>query len=215
MSDSSVFKQIVGYVDQLNRDVGQLAIFAEAAMDERGWASLPSAGSRVCWYMSHALDKAHGWRLPDLCRFYTQADQETVDRSVFCFISLDVKTAFDFPTILCGRAEHERLTEHEIFIQVFQTARLRPLLRQRSPWRLSLQNSGWARAEPGFRSSVDHLQVYILNLFDIGTKQRVIDNIVRPLTEDAALSDLRSVLTVENYLPSQLAESTEGIGPQV
>ena len=207
MSDSSVFKQIVGYVDQLNRDVGQLAIFVEAAMGERGWVSLPSARDRISWHISYSLDRSEGWRLPYLCRFYIENNDEKVERSVFYLVSLDVKTAFEFPTILCGRAAHQKLTEREIYGQVFHTNRLRPLLRRRSAWRLSLQENGWARAEPGFKTPTDHLQVYVLNLFDMRTKQHVIDNIVRPLTEDAALSDLRSALTVESYLPAELAES--------
>ena len=208
MNTPAVFKQIVGYVDELNRDVGQLAIFVEAAMGDRGWVSLPSARDRISWHISYSLDRSEGWRLPYLCRFYIEKTDEKVEHSVFYLVLLDAETAFHFPTVLCGRAKHDLLTEHEIYVQVFQTHRLRPLLRKRSPWRLSLQKSGWARAEPGFRSPVDQLQVYILNLFDMSTKQRVVDNIVRPLTEDAALSDLRSALTAESYLPPGLAEST-------
>jgi hypothetical protein len=207
MSNSPVFKQIVGYLDELHRDLGQLASYVEKGMDERGWGSPPSAGRRVCWYTSHSLDNAHGWRLPDLCRFYIQRDHEKVDRSAFYLASLEAETAFEFPAVLCGRAAHPMLTENEIFRDVFQTHRLRSLLRRRSDWRLSCQRNGWTRADPGFRSPIDHLQVYILNLFDLSTKQHVIDNIIGPLTEDAAFSDLRSALTVQSYLPPEVIES--------
>ena len=130
------------------------------------------------------------------------------ESSVFYLVSLDAETAFEFPTVLCGRVAHQMLTEGEIYSQVFQTHRLRPLVRRRSTWHLSRQESGWARAEPGFRGPIDHLQIYIVNLFDMSTKQHVIDNIIRPLTEDAAFLDLRSTLTVESYPPAELAEST-------
>jgi hypothetical protein len=209
MSDPGAFKQIVSYLDQLHQDLGQLAQFAEAAMGERGWIPLPSAGSRVSWYVSHNLDKARGWRLPDLCRFYVRRDQEKVDRSVFYLASLEAETAFGFPAVLCGRAAHPMLTENEIFGQVFQTHRLRPLLRRRSSWHLSCQKNGWTRADPAFRIPIEHLhlQLYILNLFDLSSKQLVVDNMIRPLTEDAAFSDLGSTLTVESYLPPEMVES--------
>lgn len=211
MSNQAVFKQILEYIDQLYCDLGQLAVFAEAAMGERGWVSLPSARDRVCWHTSHTLQRAQGWRLPYLCRFYTLRDSAKVEHSAFYLASLDADTAFEFPTLLCGRAAHQMLTESEIYSQIFHTHRLRPLLRRRSPWRLACQDTGWVRAEPAFRTAVDHLQVYILNLFDMGTKQHVIDNIVRPLTEDAAFSDLQSTLTIESYLPAELAESIQEI----
>ena len=60
MNNPGVFKQIVGYMDQLHHDLGQLAIFSEAAMGERGRVSLPSARDRVCWHTSHSFDKAGG-----------------------------------------------------------------------------------------------------------------------------------------------------------
>jgi hypothetical protein len=207
MSKPPVFKQIVGYIDELHRDLGQLAVFVEAAMGERGWVSLPSAGSRVCWHTAHSLDKAQGWRLPYLCRFYIQRDHEKVDRSAFYLASLEAETAFEFPAVLCGRAAHPMLTENEIYSQVFHTHRLRSLMRRRSDWRLSCQRNGWTRADPGFRSPIDHLEVYILNLLDLSSRQHVIDNIIGPLTEDAALSDLGSALTVQSYLPPEVIES--------
>ena len=207
MSNRGTFKQIVGYMDQLHRDLGQLAVFAETAMSETGWVSLPSARDRVCWHTSHAIQKAWGWRLPYVCRFYIRRNDEKVEHSVFYLISLDAETAFEFPTVLCGRAAHQMLSENEVYNQVFHTHRLRSLVRQRSDWRLFRQKSGWTRAEPAFRSPINHIQVHILNLFDMSTKQHVIDNIIRPLTEDAAILDLGSALTVDSYLPPELAES--------
>lgn len=206
MSNRDAYKQIVSYIDELHRDLGHLAVFAEVAMGQKGWIPLPSAGDRVCWHMSHTVGGASGWRLPYLCRFFSRQGHEKVDHSVFYLVSLETETALEFPAVLCGRTAHPMLTESEIYNQVFQTHRLRPLLRKNSTWSLSGRESGWTCAEPTFRTPVTHLLIYILNLFDISTKQHVMDNIIRPLTEDAAVSDLRSILTVPSYLPPELAE---------
>lgn len=198
MDGSGAFKQIIGYVDQFNRDVGRLAQAIEELMDDRGYGSLAAAGRKACWFVSSAIDRPTRWRMRHVARMLIPLGAKKTTHSLVYLILLETKSAFDFPTIICGRLQHAALTDHEIYSKVFSTALIKSLTYKRSSWRSFQEEGGWGVAEPSEAPSGSlQIQGYILNVFDIDTRQKVFDNIVRPLTED--VPDLDSVLTVNKY----------------
>lgn len=201
MSELSTFKQIIGYVDQLKRDVGQLVVLIERLMQERGYESLPSVGRQICWYLSHNYNSSNQWRLPHAARFFIPQGTTKTSSSVFYLILLETRSAFPFPTVICGRVRHELLTESEISsIKVFHTGRIKSLTYKRSQWGSFREERGWYVAEPTSSSSAIHeLWGYILNLFDVDNAQKARDNIVTPLTEGENKLDLRQTLSLPYY----------------
>jgi len=206
MTTEHLYKRIIGYVDELNQDIGQLVAFVEQEMDERRYESLPSAGGRISWSLSSAINRSTAWRLSNAIRFFIPRKVTKSEHSVFYLIHLETKSAFDFPPVLCCRVAHEALTESEIYQarNVFNTALLATLVYRRSQWKSLRLENGWCIAEPNSQSAVQELRGYILNLFDIDSRQRALENIVIPLTSGDDL-DLDAALTVHKYLFPELS----------
>lgn len=208
MTETSTFKQIIGYVDQLNRDVGQLVVLIERLMREQEHVSLKSAGRQICWALSHSYQKSSQWRLPHAARFFTRAGTERVTTSAFYLILLEVRSAFPFPVVICGRMCHEPMTESQILgIEVFSTARIKSLAYKRSQWHAFRQERGWYVAEPSSAPKVKEVWGYILNLFDVEDTRKARDNIVTPLIEWERGLDLSQALTIPCYaFPEMLSD---------
>jgi hypothetical protein len=56
MTDEATIKQILAYVDQLNRQAGDLARTVERQMKEVGYVSLPCVGKRADWSVTANYD---------------------------------------------------------------------------------------------------------------------------------------------------------------
>ena len=214
MSEVSAFKQIIGYVDELNQDVGQVALLIEREMADQDYVSLPAVGRRACWFVSSAIHRPTRWRLRHVVRYLIRKDTQKVDHTLFYMILLEVKSGFDFPAVICGRLEHPPFTDSEIHSNVISSGLIKSLTYPKSRWTGFRDDKGWGIARPADeKSPIKQVRGYILNLFDIDQRLKVMDNIVRPLTEDWADMDLDSVLTVRKYMfpeqsPIRLSEET-------
>lgn len=198
MVTKSSFKQIVGYMDRLHRDVGQLVVLAERLMEEEGFIALPRYRNQSNWQLTSHYERSGGWRARYIVRFYVPIGQKTFRSTIFHLINLEENTAFDFPTLLCGFYMHDELTEVGISQTVF-TDHICSLARKKSAWSPHREEGGWLVTEPAFKNSaaVRCVKGYILNALDIVGRKHVIDNIVRPLTHPE--QDLDQMLTVAKY----------------
>lgn len=193
MSD---FKQIVGYIDQLHRDIWQLMVLAEKLIVDAGYVSLPTSGNRASWGMTSHIDRPYWWRARYLSRCYISEEEEGKFSESFLFlISLETNTIFDFPVVICARTIHPPLTEREIYGQVFLTDHFKTLATSRPTWHRFGEEDGWIVAEPTFKTPITKINAYILNLFEISDQQKVIDNIVTPLVEGGVLSEMLTLST--------------------
>jgi len=206
MNDSSPYKQIIEYMDNLHRDIGQLVILIERLMEESGYMSVPSAGNRACWYLSSHYASSDKWRVPHLSRFYIPEAQEISDHALLYLILLNSDSTFQFPVVLCARVSHPPLTEKEIYSRVWHAENLTALAAPSSLWMAHGEKEGWSVAEPTFKSAINRLHGYFLNLFDIADRQHVIDNIVLPLTTED--ENLDQFLTIPKYGFKRAEEKT-------
>lgn len=191
------FKQIAAYMDQLHRDIGQLMILTEKLMGDAGYISLPSAGNRATWRLSSHFEYPNKWRVLYLARCYIPDDEEeTFTESYLFLIVLRADTQFDFPPVICARITHPPLTEGKIYNHVFLPDRFKTLATSRSDWHDFNEEAGWIVAEPTFKTPLTKISTYILNLFEISDQQKVLDNIVKPLVEGGALTEM---LTLPTY----------------
>lgn len=197
MNDSSPYKQIIEYMDNLHRDIGQLVILIERLMEESGYGPVPSAGNRACWYLSSHYAYSDRWRVPHLSRFYILEGQKKSDHALFYLILLNSDSTFPFPVMLCARAAHPPLTEKEIYSNVWHSENLAGLAAASAQWALQGEEQGWFVAEPTYKSAINRLYGYFLNLFDLADRQHVIDNIILPLTTPEA--NLDTILTIQKY----------------
>ncbi|MCI0397907.1 MAG: hypothetical protein L0332_11755 [Chloroflexi bacterium] len=203
MSDTQVFKQIIGYLDRFHRDVGQLVVLVEQLMEEEGFVSLPSAGNRASWNLSSHYARPDAWRIRHIARVYMEEKGDTFEYCLFYLILLETQSEFDFPVIICGRIHHPPLKENQIYNQVYLTEHLRSLAQNRPSWQSFRLENGWTVAEPTFKTPSTRIAFYILNLFDLNDRQRVVDNIIRPLTQGVNLDE---TLTVSKHLVPALRE---------
>ena len=197
MSD---YKQIIGYMDQLHQDIGQLVALIESQMQEQGFSALDKSGNRITWGISGHMNRYRMWRIPDLSRLYiSQEEDEQVEHTTFYFISLDENTEFEFPTIACGHIHHQLLSPDAIYKQIYILEPFRSLMRANPQWKQMGITDGWVTAVPTNNMPVTKLQCYILNLFDLSNRQLVMDNIITPLTQD---STQPLTLTIPFYIPT-------------
>lgn len=185
------FKEIAAYLDQLHRDIGQLMAFVEKCMGDAGYVSLSSSGNRASWRITSHFGRPDGWRAPYLTRCYVvDGEDENFSESLIFLIVLETDTIFDFPTVICARMSHPPLTEKVIYSQVFLLDYLKTLVTSHPTWQNIRQEEGWIVAEPTFRTAITTIRAYILNLFSLSDQQRVMDNIIRPLTEEGILAEM-------------------------
>jgi hypothetical protein len=206
MNDSSPYKQIIEYMDNLHRDIGQLVILIERLMEENGYMSLPSAGNRACWYLSSHYATPDKWRVPHLSRFYIPEGREESDHTLLYLILLNSDSTFPFPVVLSARVSHPLLAEKEIYSNVWHSENLAALAAPSTLWTAHGEKEGWFGAEPTFKSAIERLHGYFLNLFDLVDRQHVIDNIIIPLTTEDA--NLDQCLTIPKYGFKRAEEKT-------
>ena len=195
---ASTFKQIVAYVDQLHEDIGKMAILIEQLMEEEGFTS--ELGSRGSWALTNSYNQPTRWRLPYLYRLFVPADMQTTTSSLFYLVQLETKSVFDFPTIVCGQITHPALPTEDFRGQTARAFKNNLLLLTSSQprWQQLRQKNGWSIAEdPEFETSLQKVQGFILNLFDMVDRQLVIDNISRPLAN--LDKNLDEMVTVGKY----------------
>ena len=197
MSNESTFKQIIRYMNDFHRDVGQLIILVERLMAEKGYAPIPSAGNRAGWGLTSHYALPERWRLTNASRFYAPDGEEIFDQSLAYFINLATDTRFPFPTMLCAQIAHPLLAERDVFTRVWKIEQLFSFGEKQSKWRAEREERGWFIVEPIGETPIQYLRGYLLNVFDLVDRQHVIDNIILPLTTfEANLDDL---LTVQKY----------------
>ncbi|MCA9923383.1 MAG: hypothetical protein KC421_13470 [Anaerolineales bacterium] len=196
MSD---FKQIIGYMDQLHQDIGQLVALIESQVQENGFTSLEKSGNRITWGISGHMSRYKMWRIPNLSRLYvSQEEEEQIEHTIFYFISLHTNTEFEFPTIVCGHIHHPPLTQDAIYNQIYREGTYLSLMQADPQWKQLEKAKGWVTAVPTANMPITQLQCYILNLFDLSDRQLVMDNIITPLTQDPILP---LTLTIPSYAP--------------
>ena len=196
MSDPGLFKQIVDYVDHLHRDIGQMVLVIEQSMSEYGYES--PMGGRASREISSHYARPDGWRIPYVYRLYIPVDRDRTTSSVFFLVLLESDSAFDFPPVICARVTHPPFNRDEVSSHVLWGIYIRSLARRNANWSRFHEANGWIVAEdPKHDTLVGSVQGYILNLFDMVDRQRVIDNIVRPLTNTE--HNLDEMLTVNKY----------------
>jgi hypothetical protein len=206
VSEDSTFKQILRYVDDFHKDVGRMIVLIERLMEEQGYVPIPSAGNRAAWGMTSHYTQSSKWRVTNLSRFYTTADEEIFNLSLAYFINLAGDTQYPFPTMLCAQIAHSPLPEKDIYYKVWKTERLASLTERKSMWRHVSEEKGWSIVEPVGEMPIQYLRGYLLNIFDLVDRQHVIDNIIRPLTVGEA--DLDELLTIQKYQLVTTEEST-------
>lgn len=193
MNDWQQHSRIMTYVDQFHKDLGALVTLIEQLMLDRGYVSLPSAGNRASWGMSSHIERPDAWRVPNLSRMFMPEDSTSFSQTPFYFINLETGTAFDFPPVICGRLLHPPLTENEVYMGAYNTAGFKSLTHKRPSWRHLAVEQGWTVIEPAFKSQATQARVFLLNLFDLGNKGAVLQNIVVPLTEDVSLDEALTI----------------------
>ena len=195
---TSTFKQVMAYVDQLYEDVGKMAQLIEQLMEEEGFTT--ELGSRGSWALTNSYTQPTRWRLPYLFRLYVPVDVQSTTFSLFYLVQLGTESAFDFPTVVCGRASHLSLPTEDLRSQTARSFKndLLTLTYSQPQWQQVGQENGWSiAADPESSTPLNSVQGYILNLFDIVDRRRVVDNISKPLTNPD--NNLDQMLTVRNY----------------
>lgn len=195
---SHPFKQVMTYVDRLHEDISKMALLIEQLMEEEGYAS--EMGSRGSWALANTYNQSTRWRLRYLFRLFAPSDVESTTESIFYLVQLGLNSAFEFPAILCGRATHSALSSENLrssTVRGFKTSLL-TLTHSQPLWLQIGRENGWLiAAEPESDTPLQSVKGYILNLFDMVNRQRVIDNISRPLVN--ADKSLDEMLTVAKY----------------
>lgn len=196
-----VYKQIIGFIDELNESMSLLAVSIDKHMIEKNFIPHKSAGEQISWKISHKINRPKGWRLSYLTRLFVPTDQsnDTSEDSILYQIILETISYFPFPCILCAKMKHEPSDANVVFNKVWNTSGLNALSKKDSEWKSFRKEDGWCIAEPSFSSPIKCVKGYFLNLFDIDEPQKVYDNIIFPLTSDADSIYLSKVLTVQKY----------------
>ncbi len=198
MSNRSEFPKILEYIDHFHQDVRQLAVLIDRLFDSEGYEYLPSATNSVGDVSSH-FEKPIRWRMRHIYRYYIPIGIEQPDSSILFIIYLGRTSPFNFPPMLCARLSHEPLKESQIHRSIYRKSNLRPLIRGNSKWINFREEKGWSFAEPNFDSPVNQIKGYILNLFDIKTRNLVIDNVITPLTSDNSEFDLNLISDLTKF----------------
>lgn len=206
MSNREEFPKVLDYIDQFHQDVGQLAVLIERFLDAAGYEYLPSATNSVGNVSSH-FEKPKRWRMRHVYRYYVPIGTERPDVSVLFIVYLGTTSPFDFPPLFCARLSHEPLAESDIHQQIYKHTNFTPLIRGRSKWGNFREENGWSVAEPDFDIPVWKIKGYILNIFDLKTRDRVLENVITPLSSDNSAYDLNSVGDLSKYTFPELNPS--------
>lgn len=192
------FKQVMAYVDRLHDDISKMALLIEQLMEGEGYTS--EMGSRGSWSLANTYHQSTRWRLRYLFRLFAPADVESTTESIFYLVQLGLNSTFDFPVLLCGRAAHSALSREDLrssTVRGFKASML-TLTHSEPLWQQLSWENGWSiAAGPESDTSLQSVQGYILNLFDMVNRQLVIDNISRPLAN--VDRNLDEMLTVTKY----------------
>ncbi len=196
-----VYKQIIGFMDDLYNSIGLLAVAVEKHMKEKNFIPLKNAKDRINWKISHNINKPNGWRLSYLSRLYTHKEHgpDKYENSILYQIILETMSYFPFPCILCVKTKHKPSTSSEIYNDVWRIRSFNALSQKNGDWHSFKKETEWCIAEPSFGPPIKWVKGYFLNLFDINEPQKVYDNIILPLTSDTDSIDLSKVLTVKKY----------------
>lgn len=198
MSERAEFPQILEYLDNFHKDVYKLAVLIDRLLDEKGFEYLPSATNSVGDVSSH-FERPIRWRMRYIYRYYTPLGIERPDTSILFIIYLGLTSPFMFPAMLCSRLFHESLKESRIHRKIYRKSNLRPLLRGKSKWNNFREENGWSIAEPSFDTPITQIRGYILNTFDLTTRENVLNYVVTPLTTTNGDLDLNSVGDIRIY----------------
>lgn len=199
MSDWTAYKQIIGYFEQLNGDIGQLAVLIERLMEEEDFESLPSAGTRSSYGLTSNYSRSDYWWVRYITRCFVPREEEQYAWSVFYLINLTSESAFDFPAVVCGRMEHDFLSESQIYNRAYLVSPLRALTHKNEGWTALADEGGFSVAEPTFKTPTRRVKGYILNLFELSDRQKVMENIIKPLTTIDEESNLQEMITIPTY----------------
>jgi hypothetical protein len=198
MSDWTPFKDIVGYLDELHTDISQFVVLMEKMMLDKGYISLPTAGNQSN-YSSVSSDyrRPEKWRAPYITRMFVLEEEELPSRSLFYLIMLKTYSTYDFPAVICGIYDHEPMPENRIWNKVYLIYKIQSMVASKPKWKNLRLENGWCVGEPDSKLPVLQVHGYILNLFDLSDRQKVIENIVEPLTRGG---DQSLELTVPKYV---------------
>lgn len=170
------------FMDQLYREIGLLVIEIEKIMISLGFIPLPPAKKYIGWVTTD-FNKSRGWRMRNLSRLYVPKDKsELIEKSILVLISLEGESDYKFPTVLCGILYHEPLTYEEMNDWKFYSAdRFKTLSNVKGEWKEFQKIQWWYSAKPGYRTNINKIIGYLLNVFDLASDKKVRENIVFPL----------------------------------
>lgn len=196
-----VYKQIIGFMDDLYNNIGLLAVAVEKHMKEKNFIPLKDARERISWNISPNINKPNGWRLSYLSRLYIHKDDgpDRYENSILYQIILETMSYFPFPCILCVKIKHEPSTSSEIYNDVWRTRSFNALSQKNGEWQSFKKENEWCIAKHSRKSPIKWIKGYFLNLCDIDELKKAYDNIVVPLTSRKASFDLIKTLTVKKY----------------
>jgi len=203
----ATFAEIARYLDEFHEDVSQLLRLVEALMDEKGYEALVRYGNKACWHLTSHYAYPSRWRAPYVARVYVPQQEQTYTDTIAVLASFEAETALSFPPLLCVRYLHGEVDDAGINSGVFETGRLRSLLTRSPDWHDLRLERGWCVAAPAFDSATTRLEGYILNLYDLVDRQRVLENIVAPLTSTG--TGLDDMLTVQKHVFPAMAQPSK------
>ena len=70
-----VYKQIIGFIDELNESMSLLAVSIDKHMVEKNFIAHKNAGDQINWKISHKINQPKGWRLSYLSRLFVPTNQ--------------------------------------------------------------------------------------------------------------------------------------------
>ena len=166
-------------------------------MAEEEYISLHLAGNKSNYSISSHYMSPESWRAPYVTRMFVHEDEDQPKRTLFYLVLLESDSAFDFPAVICGTYEIEPMTENKIYNEVYILDPIRSMAREKPRWKNLRMENGWCVGDPNSKIPVIQVHGYILNLFDLSDREKVIENILQLLTqEDGAPLEL----TVKKYV---------------
>jgi len=123
--------------------------------------------------------------MKNLSRIYVPKDKsEPIDKSILFLITLEGTSDLKFPSVLCGILYHEPLTYEEMNDWKFYSAdRFKTLSNVKGEWKEIQKIKAWYSAKPGYKTKINEIRGYLLNVFDLDSDKKVKDNIIFPLKE--------------------------------
>ena len=199
MDNGRAFKQIITYIDQLHKDIGQLVVLIDQLMEEESYH--PIDANRASHGISAHIARPKKWRIPNIRRFFVLDDDKEIRESLFYYINLNNDSPFEFPSMMCGQFQYKLITEKKIASKVMFKSYLSSLANGRTTrWHEFREDNGWILAKPAFESPVQMFKGYTLNLYDLSNRQQVGDYVIRPLTQGINNSQLLSSIPTQPFL---------------